>query len=377
MDLQRLAERARAATQNRPDAPDAVPPPETAPRRRRGRLTRLRLTMWAVALVALLAFLEIRVFRPRFGAKGRQAVSQAVAVPPGEAVSALGAEGLSLRGLREVTPAFLAPLSVLGPEAVSAQAAQKVVSQENRLPIEVENSIGMRFRLIPNGSFLMGSPAEETGRWDGEVQHVAVVDAPFYMGAFEVTQKQWRAVMGGNPSRFTGDSRPVEEVTWYQCQEFVRKLAEREGLAKWTYRLPTEVQWEYACRAGGGTAFHYGNDPAKLGGFDWVDVNSAGRPHPVGGLLPNGYGLHDLHGNLWEWCADPFRNYPGYTGKDQPAEALDGWRVIRGGNWYLPAVDCRSAARSRLSSTSHGNMLGFRVVRVIPELAAPAESAAE
>jgi formylglycine-generating enzyme required for sulfatase activity len=265
----------------------------------------------------------------------------------------------------------LADTAGLAPGAVTARAAQVQVAEESRLPVEVVNTVGMRFRLIPNGSFVMGSPRDEPGRWEGEKQHMRGVSAPFYMGKLEVTQAQWDAVMGGdgNPSGFRGPRNPVEEVTWYDCQRFLALLNEREGLAPWTYRLPAETEWEYACRAGSATAYHFGNDPTRLASFDFYEANSGGRTRPCGLKPPNAFGLHDMHGNAWEWCRNIFLNYPGCEHLEDQTRGQ--WRAIRGGNFHVSAQDCRSAERARLPPASKGNILGFRVMRVVPELAEP------
>jgi formylglycine-generating enzyme required for sulfatase activity len=245
-----------------------------------------------------------------------------------------------------------------------------VVSRDRNLPVEVVNSVGMRFRLIPNGSFIMGSPETEPGHFKGEKQHVAHIVEPFYISETEVTQAQWNAVMGpdSNPSGFKGGRRPVEEVDWHDCQRFLAALAEQEGVPRWTYRLPTEKQWEYSARAGTDTPFYFGTDIRKLRLYEWYKVNSFGRSHKVAQLRPNAYGLYDMLGNVWEWCWDTYKVYPESPEKLDPTKDWTKIRVIRGGNWYVDADACRVAARTRLGVTSKGNMLGFRVVRRIYEL---------
>jgi len=249
-----------------------------------------------------------------------------------------------------------------------------MVSRQHALPVEIENSIGIRFRLIPAGTFALGSPENETGRWEGEAQHIVSVSRPFYLGTYEVTQGQWDAVMPTNPSRFRGRNRPVEEVSWYDCQRFVIALCEKEGVPVGTYRLPTEAEWEYACRAGTTTAYHFGNGSKGLGAFADYAGNNDLETNVVGRRRPNAYGLHDMHGNVWEWCQDLFRAYPGAP----PIDPLHReWRMLRGGNWHEGALACRSANRCRLPPLSVGNILGFRVFRRIDAafLAAPAEQA--
>lgn len=374
MDLEKLKQRATAHCQA---AADPVGRP------RRPRFGRRRLAIWAVELLVLAVVFEIFVWQP-WRARSVAHQDSRRGLPIGEALPPLAATARPLAGLQEVSPSFLAALDGLGTGAALAAATQRQVSEELGLPVEVENSLGMRFRLIPNGTFLMGSPADEPGRWEGEFQHVREIPAPFYMGKWEVTQAQWEAVMGpgSHKSGFKGARRPVEEVSWYDCQRFVVKLNEREGLPKWTYRLPSEAEWEYACRAGADTAYHFGGSPNRLAAFDFFEDNSNGRTQAAGLKRPNAFGLHDMHGNVWEWCRDIFDSYPGSPLADDTGGQC---RSIRGGNWYVRAPDCRAAERTRLTPTSHGNMLGLRIMRVIPELAErpapaplpPAESRSE
>ena len=179
--------------------------------------------------------------------------------------------------------------------------AQKSVSREKELPIEIENSIGMRFRLVPSGSCLIGSPEGEKGRGTIEGRHVPLFPEEFYMGKFEVTQTEWKAVMGtDSPAGFKGEKRPVEEVTWHDCQRFVNKLCELEGVPLNTYCLPTEAEWEYACRGGTDTAFCFGNKVEQLA--QWADYagNNSRQTVDVGKRRPNSLGLYDMHGNVWE-----------------------------------------------------------------------------
>jgi len=218
---------------------------------------------------------------------------------------------------------------------------------------EFTNSIGMKFVLIPAGTFTMGSPSTRTGN---ETKHQVTISRPFYMQTTEVTQGQWKAIMGSNPSEFIfcGDDCPVEQVTWNEVQDFIRTLNRREGTDK--YRLPTEAEWEYAARAGTTTPFNTGNC------LSTEKANYDGNyPYPgcpkgenrrktvrVGSFSPNAWGLYDMHGNVWEWVQDWYGSYPlgSVTDPVGPASRLGWYRVFRGGGWDLGGeLGCRSAYR--------------------------------
>lgn len=177
-------------------------------------------------------------------------------------------------------------------------------------------SINYRMVYIPPGTFMMGSPSNEPERSSDEKQHKVTLTKGFYMGATEVTQSQWREIMGNNPSSFKGDNLPVEQVSWNDCQEFIRKLNSHEGGNK--YRLPTEAEWEYACRAGTATPFYTGDcistDQANYDGNYPVPGCSKGRYRQTtieaASFSPNAWGLYDMHGNVWEWCRDWYGDYP-------------------------------------------------------------------
>lgn len=182
---------------------------------------------------------------------------------------------------------------------------------------------------VQGGAFLMGSPENETGRTVDEGPQRRVSVPGFYIGKYEVTQAQWRAVMGNNPSSFKGDNRPVENVSWNDAQEFCRKLSQMTGK---TYRLPSEAEWEYAARAGT-TGPYAGN----LDAMGWYEKNSGGKTQPVGQKQANAWGLFDMHGNVWEWCEDFW--HANYNGAPTDGSAwLSGgdsrYRVLRGGSWF-------------------------------------------
>ncbi|HDS45976.1 MAG TPA: formylglycine-generating enzyme family protein [Methanomicrobia archaeon] len=230
------------------------------------------------------------------------------------------------------------------------------------------NSIGMEFVLIPAGAFEIGSPMNEAGRDDdeGSLHRVAFQHA-FYMGAYEVTQAQWRAVMGSDPASFfaSDDNLPVEMVSWEDVQEFITKLNAKEGTD--TYRLPSEAEWEYACRAGTTTRYSSGDSAVELDEYAWYADNSGTETHPVGEKKPNPWGLYDLHGNVWEWVQDLY--HEGYNGAPTDGSAWEGesssLRVYRGGSWRTVAAYCRSASRGCASPTIHCDDIGFRIVRAV------------
>ena len=227
-----------------------------------------------------------------------------------------------------------------------------------------------QFVFIAPGTFLMGSPEEEFGRYADEVLHRVTLTQGFFLQATPVTQRQWKAVMGSNPSSFPDRTleRPVDGVSWHDCHAFIRRL---NAVGKHRYRLPTEAEWEYACRAGTSTAFYSGDitpsetelDPA-LDAVGWYRLNAQGAPHPVGRKQPNPWGLYDMHGNLCEWCEDWYGPYPeGHVVDPVNTRAGDG-RVCRGGSWASGAATCRSAARFCFAPDCRSDFVGFRLVRI-------------
>jgi len=234
----------------------------------------------------------------------------------------------------------------------------------------ITNSIGMKLVFISAGEFIMGSAESEMGRYPDEQQHLVRITRPFCLGAYQVTQAEYEQVMGKNPSHFRGATRPVETVSWNDAVEFCRKLSAREGQ---TYRLPTEAEWEYACRAATQTPFHFGGE------LNGREANCAGdypygtqitgpsleRTADVGSYPPNPCGLHDMHGNVWEWCQDRYGKhyYAGSPTEDPQGPSSGSYRVRRGGGWDSDAGDCRSANRYYASPGHEGRNLGFRVAR--------------
>ena len=220
----------------------------------------------------------------------------------------------------------------------------------------------MEFVLIPAGTFQMGSNDSEAFE-DEQPVHTVRLTQPFYLGKYEVTQGQWQAVMENNPSKFTGDpNRPVENVSWDDVQEFIRRLHARESGT--TYRLPTEAEWEYAARAGTTTRWSFSDDASQLGRYAWYERNAGGKTHPVGQLQPNPWGLYDMHGNVWEWVQDWYGKYTSGTAVNPAGPSSGSHRVLRGGSWNGTAPHCRSANRVVDAPGNRYVRLGFRLLRV-------------
>ena len=232
------------------------------------------------------------------------------------------------------------------------------------------NSLEMKFAWIAPGTFMMGSPKEEEGRNDDEIQRHVTLTKGFYMGIHPVTQEEWMKLMDKNPSKFTGEANlPVEYVSWNECQEFIAKLAEKE---KKPYRLPTEAEWEYACRAGTTTPFYCGEtistEQANYNGCYAYGGGKKGvyreKTMPVGSFPPNAWGLFDMHGNVWQWCQDWLEIHP-KTAKPEavtdPVNKTGNSRAIRGGSWIDNPVECRSAYRGGSQPGLRHNLVGFRI----------------
>jgi formylglycine-generating enzyme required for sulfatase activity len=269
-------------------------------------------------------------------------------------------------------------------------------------PKEIVNSIGMKLVLIPNGVFTRGSPESEKWRGRLETQHEVTISKDYYFGVFEVTQSQYQRVIGANPSHFQGAKfggsnadYPVEKVSWKDAMLFCEKLSElaAEKKAGRSYRLPTEAEWEYACRAGSKTAYYFNDEPRLLFLNGWFWGNSRSGPnrferlaeiqsynaddpfdpelskastHPVGQLNPNQWGLYDMHGNVWEWCSDWYGNYPIGAVVDPVGPSEGTRRMLRGGSWIDGYAGCRSAVRCDYDPGKNTYDIGFRVVLDVP-----------
>ncbi len=214
---------------------------------------------------------------------------------------------------------------------------------------------------VPGGMYMMGANPGDTkkkGHW--------VKVEPFLIGKYEVTQGEYEAVMDKNPSHFTGDRNlPVEQISWTDAQEFIKRLNALEG--EEVYRLPTEAEWEYICLAGATNVYGFCNDEEGLGDYAWYAPNSQGRTHPVGQLKPNPWGLYDTHGNVWEWCQDWHGVYPAGAVTTPEGKFTVQFRILRGGAYDSPDGDCRShTRRSYSSANARVRSIGFRLAGTIP-----------
>ncbi|MBO4544836.1 MAG: formylglycine-generating enzyme family protein [Verrucomicrobia bacterium] len=269
-------------------------------------------------------------------------------------------------------------------EVVSASSPYKIALSDKKLffctegvgskdfTIPLSNTVNLDLIWIEPGTFMMGSPENELGRFDDETQHQVTLTQGYWLGKYKVTQAQYKAVMGANPSEFSGDNNPVECVSWNDAMAFCAKLTEIEKAASrlpvgYEYTLPTEAQWEYACRAGTTTALNSGknlSDEGQCPEMDevgWYDCNSDETTHPVGLKLPNVWGLYDMHGNVWEWCLDWYGAYPTSSVMDPKGAGTGSGRVLRGGSWNYYASICRSAIRFLNSPSNDYDNYGFRV----------------
>jgi formylglycine-generating enzyme required for sulfatase activity len=256
-------------------------------------------------------------------------------------------------------PIFADELAVVdSPE--KAVAVQQAAAVKLGKPAEWSNSIGMKFRLVPAGEFVMGSAGGEA---DATTHRVRLTQ-PFYMGCFEVTREQWETVTGKKHSDFfPGPDMPMNLITWYDATSFIKALSKQEAVE---YRLPTEAEWEFAARAGSATAYPTGDTEQELAKAGWYAGNDGGTLHPVGQKVANAFGLHDMNGNAWEWCEDFYdANYYAVSPVENPAgPALSTYRyrVLRGGAAFFDANYCRSTTRNYYQDSRTTKLIGFRIM---------------
>ena len=249
----------------------------------------------------------------------------------------------------------------------SVSSVTSVTSVAGPLTLDLGNGVTMDFVYVPPGRITMGSPDSEAQRSNDETQHEVTITKGFHLGKYEVTQAQYEAVVGANPSIRKEANRPVENVSWNDATEFCNRMTQKTGRQ---IRLPTEAEWEYACRAGTTMPFHFGATIST----DQVNYNgnypyAGGRKGAyrqkttdVGSFPANAWGLHDMHGNVWEWCSDWYGAYPTGPVSDSTGPANGTFRVVRGGSWYDLGHGCRSASRRRYAPPSRDSSFGFRAL---------------
>ncbi|MFM9079049.1 MAG: formylglycine-generating enzyme family protein [Opitutaceae bacterium] len=253
--------------------------------------------------------------------------------------------------------------------ALTLSAAVSAFGADEARPVRVvalPGGASLQFVWVPPGIFQRGSNPAEAGRdADEGPRHAVTLSRGFFLGVHEITQAQWTAVMGGNPAVFRHGAeaprRPVESVSWDDCQMFIARLAE---IGAGRFRLPTEAEWEYAARAGSETCFPWGDDPSGFSTHQhaWANSRSMALTHPVGEKPPNAWGLHDMHGNVWEWCADWYGPYAGEAQRDPPGPAAGTEKIFRGGSWFDFPPSLRSANRHRHRPDGKYAAVGLRLV---------------
>jgi len=229
--------------------------------------------------------------------------------------------------------------------------------------IDYEKELNLEMVLIPAGTFMMGSPESEEDRYSNETQHKVTLTKPFYLGKFTITQEQWKLLMRKSPGGWSlpkGDHLPITYLSWVDCQEFIKKL---NASTKGGYRLPTEAEWEYACRAGTKTMYSFGDEITPNNAN--YDDSDKGKPVTGGSYKPNAFGLYDMHGNVWEWCEEWFGDYPTGEVTDPQGPPIGESRILRGGSFDFSGSFARSAMRSNLKQGGRIQGGGFRLARTI------------
>jgi formylglycine-generating enzyme required for sulfatase activity len=271
--------------------------------------------------------------------------------------------------LAETIPEAL-PEALPEPAVVRLSTALVAASCSVQLRTHGSRFSDASFVTVGPGTFIMGSPEHEPGRGRDETQHEVTLSSGFSIQETPVTQRQWKSVMGNNPSHFQqgGGDCPVEGVSWNDCQEFIKRI---NITGKYSYRLPTEAEWEYACRAGSSSSFFNGEITKKilsrrdpcLDAIGWYIGNSGKKTHPVAEKKPNAWGLFDMHGNVFEWCQDWYGKLGAVSRTDPRGASLGPGCVVRGGSWSSNPQDCRSARRFYRAPSLRCDIVGFRLVR--------------
>jgi formylglycine-generating enzyme required for sulfatase activity len=250
-------------------------------------------------------------------------------------------------------------------DEVDAGSAADMEPEEVADDSTLTNSIGMEFVMIESGDFIMGSPDDELySDKDERPTRQVTVSSDFYIGVYEVTQQEWKKVMGTEPFDFKGNNLPADKISWSDAIKFIEQLNKMEETD--SYRLPTEAEWEYAARAGTNTAYSFGSEETELSQYAWFDENSEDETHSVGMKEANPWGLYDVHGNLAEWVMDEYHsNYQNAPSDSRVWEGGVDRRVIRGGSWDNAAENCRSGQRESMGAGSRNNYIGFRIVKEV------------
>lgn len=242
------------------------------------------------------------------------------------------------------------------PRKQPAPAPVQSKTPARRVSVPVKGAGAIEFVLVDPGSFSMGSTVKAD---EGPVRTVTLTRS-YYIATTEITQAQFRAVMGRNPSQYAGDSLPAERVTWTEATEFARRLRASTGQK---LRLPTEAEWEYACLGGSDGPYGFGSDTSRLGSFAWFETNARAETHPVGTKSANAWGIHDMHGNVWEWCSDWYSEDPAAGGSTDPAGPASGTnKVLRGGSYGAAVGSCRCSNRFSFDPNERFVASGIRVV---------------
>jgi len=305
-----------------------------------------------------------------------QVVAQALAQWQGDLLRLAGVKSLPEDSARELAKAKAESLDLIGLVEIGEKtfailkanpsialprtqlAAQQPVA--NASLQSVTNSIGIKLNKIPAGTFTMG---------EGNKAHEVTLTKPFFIGVTEVTNAQWKAVIEEVPSQWKDNERPVERVSWNDVVRYCARLSAfpAERAAGRVYRLPTEAEWEYACRAGSATVFSFGDDESLLGNYAWFNVNARGQTHPVGKKRANSWGLYDMNGNVFEWCSDWLANYSSSAVVNPNGSQTGIFRVYRGGTWSQLVRRCRSADRGGDLPTTQSSSLGFRLAMSVSD----------